>query len=150
MKRIHNAVQAVALGVALLLFSGLSLAQSSSSGKSSSSSPAMAKSSGSSQAGGSMSKASSSNLMDINSATKDQLATLPGIGDAYSQKIIDGRPYNQKTDLVRRKIVPQATYDKISSMIIARRAKTEAKSRDTGSTSPKQQPPKKMKDNPTQ
>jgi competence protein ComEA len=59
-------------------------------------------------------------LIDINSAGKQELMTLPGIGEAYSQKIIDNRPYRGKNDLVRKNIIPQATYDKISSQIIAK------------------------------
>ncbi len=77
---------------------------------------------------------SKSAKVDINSASKEELSQLPGIGDALSQKIIDGRPYNAKNDLVRRKIIPQSTYDGIKDQIIAHHAGGTSKASKKGST----------------
>ena len=61
--------------------------------------------------------------LDINTATKEQLEALPGIGAAYSQKIIDGRPYKSKDELMKKKVIPASTYQKIKDEIVAHQTK---------------------------
>ena len=64
--------------------------------------------------------AEQADLLDINSATADQLKALPGIGDTYSEQIIKGRPYQRKDELVQKKILPRATYEGIKYKIVAK------------------------------
>ncbi len=59
--------------------------------------------------------------MDINRATAAELKSLPGMGDAYAKRVIDGRPYTAKNQLVTRGILPQAAYDRIRDLIVAHR-----------------------------
>jgi DNA uptake protein ComE-like DNA-binding protein len=67
--------------------------------------------------------AAKASLVDINTATEAELKALPGIGDAFSKKIIAGRPYAKKDQLKSKKIVPPATYEKVKDLIVAKQPK---------------------------
>ena len=124
---IRKFVQSLIVLCTLSLFAGMAFAQEASP------SPAPAKKSGSKT-----STTPKSQQVDINSATKEQLSEISGIGDVTAQKIIDGRPYKTKKDLVTKGILTQAQYDKMKDQLGAHGGKPKAgTSKTTPSPSPK-------------
>ena len=107
--------------VTLALVTGSGFAQTSSRSANKSTSPAPgAKAATASSATKPAPASAAGGLTDINSASADQLKMLPGIGDAYAKRIVAGRPYTAKNQLTARGVLPQATYDKVQTLIIAK------------------------------
>ena len=60
------------------------------------------------------------NQIEINSASRDTLMTLDGIGEVRADAIIRARPFKAKTELVERRLIPEALYEKIADKVFAR------------------------------
>ena len=116
---IRNIVRIAAVFCALALFAGISYAQTVSASQSTSTST---------KKSSKKAKTPKSQQVDVNSASKDQLTAVSGIDDATAQKIIDGRPYKTKKDLVSKNILTQDQYDKVKDQLVAHGGKKSKKS----------------------
>jgi DNA uptake protein ComE-like DNA-binding protein len=76
---------------------------------------------------------SADGLIDINSASQEVLATLPGVGPVHAEAIVQGRPYRAKLDLLRRGIISEATYQTVRDQVIARHRSLEPSEEEIGS-----------------
>jgi len=113
-------LKSVCLLLCFALFSGIAMAQGQSSQSKAPAAGAASKAAPATPA------APKKELIDLNSATKQELMALPGIGDALSQKIIDNRPYRAKNELTQKKILTESVYEKISDLVIAKQGATPA------------------------
>jgi DNA uptake protein ComE-like DNA-binding protein len=121
---IRNIVRIITVLCALGVLSGITFAQAGGTDQSTTSS---------STKKSTKTKKSSSKKVDVNSATKEDL-TATGIDDATAQKIIDGRPYKTKRDLVTKNILTQDQYDKVKDQLVAHGGKTKKGAKTGGDT----------------
>lgn len=119
MRKLLSLLFALALATTIAVAQSSAGSSTSSTDASTKTKSSRAKSSSASDTSKSSDSASTSGKIDINSASKDELKALPGIGDVTAQKIIDGRPYRAKNQLVSKHIVGQAEYAKIKDQIVA-------------------------------